>query len=359
MKIGIIGFPQTGKKTLFRLLCGGGGASAEQGDFGKAIVGFADIKDGRFDKLVKMYSPKKEARARIDIALLPTIEKESISTGKIFSDILDVDALCHIVRAFRDDAVYHVEGSVDPKRDIGLVNSELILHDMVFIEKRIEKIELDIKKRKKDDSLDKERALFLRLKERINKEIPLRLMDFSEEEGKLLKNYPLITLKEFLIVLNVSDKDLKDDTLLEGIKKHCAASKIDAIQISAKAEEEIAELDTQEERDEFLRELSIKEPALNMLTGLCLKTLGLISFFTTGPDEVRQWLLKRSSSAPRAAGVIHSDLERGFIRAEVVKYKDLMELGGEEGVRKAGKFYIKGKDYIVEDGDILNIRFNV
>jgi len=357
MKIGIIGLPQTGKKTLFELLTRHKPTEKELVS-NKPIKGIAEIRDGRFDKLVTTYTPKKEARARIDIETLPKLEKESIAKGEIFGDISELDAICHVVRVFRDDAIYHIDGSVDAKRDIDMVNSELILHDLMFVEKRIERIEAKIKQIKDEASI-KEREVLVKLKDHLDKELPLRLLEISADDKKALSSAPLITRKEMMVALNVSEDDLKTDALVEKFRGEYARLGIDFMQVSAKVESEIAVLESEEERSEFLKSLGIEEPAINILARLCMKTLRLISFFTVGPDEVRQWNVRSGSSAPEAAGVIHSDLQKGFIRAEVMKYDDLIALGGEEKVKEAGKLSIKGKDYIVEDGDIVNIRFNV
>lgn len=357
MKIGIIGLPQTGKKTLFELLTGHKISERDLAS-GKNIKSLAEIKDPRFDRLVAMYKPKKDVRARIDIELLPKIEKDAITKGDIFKDIAETDALCHVVRVFKSDSVYHISGSVDAGRDIDSVNSELILHDLIFIDKRLERVELNIKKIK-DETAVKERDLLLRMKAHLDKEVPLRLMDIKPEEKKMIASYPFVTLKEMILALNVSEDDLKNTELLENLKRRYQPLKIEIMLVSAKVESEIAGLETEKEKQEFLTALGIEEPAINILTRLCINALNLVSFFTVGEDEVRQWTVKRGSSAPEAAGAIHSDLQKGFIRAEVMKFGDLTSLGSEEKVKEAGKFYLKGKDYIVEDGDILSIRFNV
>lgn len=356
MKVGIIGLPQTGKKTLFQILTGS--ELREQSGPPKPIPGIAEILDGRFDKLVTMYGPNKEVRARVDLVLLPKMEQETIAKGDIFQDIADADALCHVVRAFEDDAVYHAEGSVDPVRDAETVNSELIMHDQIFVEKRIERIETALRKIK-DDKQAKELELMRRMQGHLEEEKPLRLFEVSEEEDLLIRSYPLITRKEMILAFNVSEDELGDSGLLEQVAEWCDREKIEAMTVSAQVESEIVLLDSDEEKEEFLQDLGVEEPALAVMTGLCLKALGLISFFTVGKDEVRQWLVRRNSPAPVAAGVIHSDLQRGFIRAELMKYDELMEYGGEAELKKAGKMYLQGKDYIVCDGDILNIRFKV
>ncbi|MDP3791781.1 MAG: redox-regulated ATPase YchF [Candidatus Omnitrophota bacterium] len=348
MKIGIIGLPQVGKKALFELLTGHKPSENEVAS-GKPVHGVAEIRDSRFDFLVGIYTPKKNVRARIEIELLPKIEKDAIAQGGIFEDIAEVDALCHVVRAFKDDSIYHVNGSVDPKRDIDMVNSELLLHDLIFIEKRFERLDKKVKQTKEEASV-KERDILIKLKAHLDKELPLRTLELSADEKKALSSYPLLTRKDIIIALNVGESQLKEKPQVEGPN---------IMQVSAKVEAEIEALESEEEKDAFLSDIGITEPAINILTTLLLKTLNLISFFTVGSDEVRQWTVKAGSAAPEAAGAIHSDLQKGFIRAEVIKFNDIKASGSEDTLKSQGKFYLKGKDYIVEDADILTIRFNV
>jgi len=357
VKIGLIGLPQVGKKTLFALLTNHKPTENEVAS-GKPIKGIAEIMDPRFDRLVAIYRPKKEVKARIEIECLPKIEKDTIAKGDIFADINELDAICHVVRAFKDDSVYHVDGSVDPERDIDFVNSELLLHDLIFIEKRMERLDKTIKQTK-EEAAAKERELLLKLKSHLDKTLPLSVFDIANEEKRLISSYPFITFKTMIVVLNVSEDDLKNRALPDQLKSELKNVKTDVMQVSAKVEAEIADLESEEEKREFLASLGIAEPAINMLTRVLLNALNLISFFTVGEDEVRQWTVRRGSSAPEAAGAIHSDLQKGFIRAEVMKYGDLTALGSEDKVKGEGKFYLKGKDYVVEDGDIINIRFNV
>ncbi len=356
MKAGIIGLPQTGKKTLFSILTGA--QPSAQADQKKTLIGTADLRDPRFEKLLSMYQPRKQVRARIDLALLPRLERETIARGDVFKDIVDLDAICHVVRAFEDDAVYHADGSVDALRDIEMISSELILHDLVFIETRLERLAVAIKK-VKDERQIKEQDLLNRMKVHLEAERPLRLMEIAPEEEQLIRSYPFITRKQMVLALNVGDDALESTDLLERMATVCSRDHMEIMQVCARLEAEVAALDSEEERREFLTGLGIKHSALEQLSALCIKALGLISFFTVGDDEVRQWLLRAGSSAPEAAGVIHSDLQRGFIRAETFTYADLMEHGDENALKSAGKMYLKGKDYIVEDGDILNIRFKV
>lgn len=356
MKVGIIGLPQTGKKTLFQILSGH--EIKEPSRASKPLPGSADILDSRFDRLVQMYEPKKNIRARIDLVLLPKMEAETISKGDIFKDIADMDAICHVVRAFEDDAVYHEQGSVDAARDFEMVNFELIMHDQIFVEKRIQRLE-EMAKKIKDKEQQKELLLMNRLKEFLEGEKPLRLIRLTDEEEKIIRSYPFITRKKFVTAVNVSEDDLENSVILSSFQQNCETQQIEVMLVSAKVEAEIAMLDTQEEKDEFLQDLGITQTALENLTKLCLKSLDLISFFTVEKDEVRQWLVSKGAMAPKAAGVIHSDLERGFIRAEVFKYDEFLEAGSEAELKKSGRIYVQGKDYVVEDGDILNIRFSV
>jgi GTP-binding protein YchF len=263
-----------------------------------------------------------------------------------------------VVRSFADDSVYHVDGSVDPERDMDFVNNELILHDLIFIEKRMERLDKTIKQTA-EEAASKEREVLVKLKSHLDKTLPLRLLELNAEERKIISSYPFVTRKTMFAVLNVAEDSVRDPAVMERLSRKLGALKIDVMQVSAKVEREIAMLDSEEERREFLKAEGIEEPAINVLTRLCIKSLDLISFFTVGADEVRQWNIRKGSLATDAAGAIHSDLRKGFIRAEVIKYADLTALGSEEKVREAGKFYLKGKDYTVEDGDIITIRFNV
>lgn len=281
-----------------------------------------------------------------------------MARGDIFRDIADVDAICHVVRCFEDESVYHVDGSVDALRDIDMVISELLIHDQIFVEKRIERLEKSIRKIR-DEAQQKELALMQRILVHLDSEMPLRSMVMDEDDEASIRSYPFITRKEMIIALNIGEEDLGVTPISEAVMARCETHGIRAMQFSAKVEAEISMLDTDSEKSEFLGALGIQEMALETLTRLCLEALGLVSFFTVGKDEVRQWLVRRYSLAPVAAGVIHSDLQRGFIRAEVIKYAELMVHGDEVSLKKLGKIYVNGKEYVVEDGDILNIRFSV
>jgi GTP-binding protein YchF len=358
MKIGIIGLPQVGKKTIFKLLTGADLKETDPEKLKSPIKGIATVKDPRFDNIVAVYSPEKKTPAHIEVILMPKVDREYIRSGHLFEHLDDSDAVCHIVRAFLNEAIYHIDGSVDAARDIGSISTELVLGDLMFIEKRLERLDKESKK-KHDKEGENEKTLLLRFKEQLEKELPLRLLELSKEEKKIISSYPFLTIKPLIIVLNVGEGDINTSILSEDLIKKYRAQNIYVMQISAKIEDELAALDSKEEKETFLKELGIDEPAIDKLTRLLYEVLGLISFFTTTNKEVRAWTVSNGFTAPQAAGAVHSDMERGFIRAEVIKYDDLIELGSEGKIKEAGKLMVKGKDYVVCDGDILHIRFNV
>lgn len=355
MRVGIMGLPQSGRRTLYTLLTGGAPANTE----GKEpVIGIAQVLDPRFDTLAAMYKPRKETRARITAELIPPLEENAVKSGAVFRDIAGTDALCLVVRAFEDDRVFHVKGSVDPLRDADAIIAELILHDLLFIEKRLERI-AEGRRRNKDERAEREEPALLAMREHLEHDLPLRTLELGQEEKKLMAGYPLITMKEMIVALNVSETELSSKAVIDAAQKKYSDQAVVIVRISARLEAEIRSLESAEERAAFMREAGIEETALSLLTRACMASLGLISFFTVGEDEVRQWMVRRGSSAPEAAGAIHSDIQRGFIRAEMMKYEDLISLGSEEAVKKAGKQYVMGREYIVEDGDIISFRFNV
>jgi GTP-binding protein YchF len=357
MKIGIIGLPQAGKKTIFRLLTGTDLKEADPEKLKAPIHGIVTVKDPRFDNIVSIYSPEKKTPAHIEVILMPKVDKEYIRSGHLFEHLNDADAICHITRTFADDAIYHIDGSVNAARDIDSVNTELILADLMFVEKRLEKLDKELKG-KHGKAEENEKALLLKFKAQLEKGLPLRLLELTEEDRKIISSYPFITIKPLLIVLNVGEDDVKKEVLPEDVIKKHRSQDVYFMQVSAKIEDELARLDSKDDREAFLKELGIEEPAIDRLTRVLYEALGLISFFTTANKEVRAWTVKKGSTAPQAAGTIHSDMERGFIRAEVIKYGDLTQLGNENKVKEAGKLMVKGKDYLVCDGDILRIRFS-
>jgi GTP-binding protein YchF len=355
MKLGLVGFTQVGKRTLFRLLTGK--EPNGEGKKGNGL-GLAKVRDARFDRLVEIYSPRQETPAQIEFVLLPDLDGQASRNDLILRSLEQVDVICHLVRTFQDDSVFHIHGTIDPRRDILLLNEELQLNDLLFIEKRLERLEKEQSKKKDAQKMVKEADLLSRMKQHLETGCFLKNFPLTEEEEKLIASYPLLTRKALIIILNMGEEIAEADDLMGQLKKDFDQQDFQWIVVSAKIEQELCDLDASE-RQSFLEELQLDQPALDRLTMLCYKTLGLISFFTVGPDEVRAWTNRQGSLAPQAAGVIHSDFERGFIRAEVMKYQDLIKLGSEQKVREGGKYMQKGRDYVVEDGDIINFLFNV
>jgi GTP-binding protein YchF len=355
MKLGLVGFPQVGKRTLFRLLTGKEPNS--EGKKGNGL-GLAKVRDTRFDRLVEIYAPRQETPAHIEFLLLPDLDRQASRDDQTLRSLEQVDVICHLVRTFRDDTVFHTHGVVDPRRDIRLFNEELQLNDLLFIEKRLERLEKEQDKKKDAQRVAMETDLLTRMKGHLEAGRFLRNFPLTESEEKFIISYPLITRKALIIILNVGEEEVGGRGLVDPLRETFHDEDFQWIAISAKIEQELCQLDACE-RQTFLEELQLDQPALDRLTMLCYEALGLISFFTVGPDEVRAWTNRHGSLAPQAAGAIHSDFERGFIRAEVIKYQDLINLGSEQKVREVGRYMLKGRDYVVEDGDIINFLFNV
>lgn len=354
MKLGLVGFPQVGKKTLFKLLTGNlpGQVGAKNGS-----LGLARVRDARFSRLADLYQPARKTPAVMEFSLLPDLDQEASRNAEALNALEEVDVICHLVRAFADDTVFHIAGQVDPARDIRSFATELQLSDLIFIEKRLERLTRELRVNKEDRALE-ELDLLTRMQNYLEEERPLRCFSFSTDESKLIASYPLLTRKAVINVLNVGENQLGDESLSAALREEFAPLQSEWITVSAKIEEELSQLD-EEDRQVFLEDLDLDRPALDRLTQLCYHTLGLISFFTVGEDEVRAWTIRRDSLAPKAGRAIHSDIERGFIRTEVMKYDDLIELGSEPGVKEAGKLRQKGRNYVVEDGDIMHFLFKV
>ena len=357
MQIGLLGLPQSGKKTLLRLLTGVD-APAVASHNGGPVPGICPVRDPRVDRLAAMYRPKKVTPATIQYLLMPDLTKDSAKNQELLKALQLVDVLAAVVRAFPDESVFHLEGSVNPLRDIATVQTELILNDLLFVEKRLERIAKEQSRRGGADYA-KEQALLNTLQAHLNENLPLRTLSLEAEERKSLSGAPLLTRKPLLLILNVGEDRIQDRLGLEEVKPRTADQCVHLVQVSAKIEEELSQLDDPTERAAFLKELGIAESAIDGLTRVSYDALGLISYFTVGEDEVRAWTVRCGASAAEAGGVIHSDIERGFIRAELIKYGDLIALGSEQAVASAGKAQLKGKEYLVEDGDILSFRFNV
>jgi len=348
MKIALIGLPQTGKKTVFSLLSGIG-LDHLLGRPGEYHVGAVKVADPRVDILSAMYRPQKTKYAEIECTLAPAPPHEPKQRDQWLNKLKEMDAFCHVVRAFEDPSVFHPKGSVDPARDIAEMNLELAVSDLSLIEKRLERIAED-QKRKHDEDRAKEAALLQRLKPHLENGEPLRSYPWAEGEEKRIRSLQFLTLKPLVTVINrgeTTPTSLPSDAL--------------TCHLNAKLELEVAQIEDPRERAEFLAALGVEEPAIHLLTRLLYQALGYISFFTVGEDEVRAWTLRRGETALEAAHTIHSDLARGFIRAEVMKYRDLIAAGetghaAEVHLKDTGRLLLKGKDYIVEDGDIVHIR---
>jgi GTP-binding protein YchF len=356
MRLGIIGLPQSGKTTLFNALTRG---TVPTGASGKMEVhtGVVDVPDPRVDRLSGMFKPKKTIYAKVTYADIAGLEGSANKTGisgTLLNQLTQMEGFIHVVRCFEDDNVPHPSGSVNPLRDIVDMDSELILNDLIAVERRLERLAEERKKGGGRDKalVDREIALFERFNAALQSENPLRNVETSLDEERLfLSSFGFLSRKPILIVLNLSEAQ-------KAPVVNYPHQKSQVVALQGKLEMDIAQLPA-EEAAAFLDEYGIEEPSLNRMIRLSYDLLGLQSFLTAGADECRAWTVRRGASAPEAAGVIHSDLQKGFIRAEVMAYQDLITLGGVAEVKSHGKFRLEGKEYIVQDGDILNIRFNL
>ncbi len=357
MELGITGLPLTGKTTLFNALTG---ESVETGGWSQSAdphLAVVKVPDDRVTKLSAMYEPKKTTYATVQYADVAGLARGSGSRAQHLSALRTVDALIHVVRAFENEAVPIPDGGIDPERDIADFDLELVLADLEVIERRIDRLRREVQAGRKEG--EAELHVLQRCNEALSDEKPLRTVEFSPDERRLIRGYQFLTLKPIIIVVNIDDHRLSErDSIAESLERFRQARDTELVVLCAEIEMEISQLDAEDQRP-FLDDLGIDEPALSRLIRVSYGLLDVISFFTVGKDEVRAWTIRRGSAAPEAAGTIHSDLERGFIRAEVVTYDDLMRTGSHAAARDAGVLRLEGKSYIVQDGDILNIRFNV
>jgi len=355
MRLGIIGLPQSGKTTLYNALTRG---SVPTGAGGKLEVHTAvvDVPDPRVDTLSAMFNPKKTIYTKVtyaDIAGLDGSAGKSGISGTLMNHLTQMDGFIHVARCFESDEVPHAAGSIDPQRDIAAMDTEFILNDLIAVERKLERLAEERKKGagREKAVIDREHELFERFHTVLSEEKPLKDMEISHEEEKMLSGYGFLSRKPTLIVLNLSEG--QKEPAITYTHKHSQV-----VSLQGKLEMDIAQLPP-DEMQIFLQEYGIEEPSLNRMIRLSYDLLGLQSFFTVGPDECRGWTVHRGATAPEAAGEIHTDLQKGFIRAEVVAYNDLVALGSMNEAKSKGKFRLEGKEYIVQDGDILNIRFNI
>jgi ribosome-binding ATPase YchF (GTP1/OBG family) len=341
MKIAIVGLPQAGQQELFSLLTGIPLETLQQKPL-ETHLGVCLVKDPRIDRLVLMYKPKKTTYARIEYLLLPDFNLQGPVKATVFNQLKNADELCFICRS--DTA----------EMDTASFLSELIISDLILAEKRLENIAKN-QKSKYSDQGEKENILMQKCRVQLEQEKPLHQLELIDDDLAAARTCQFLSMKPIILVINVSEDKIKDAGISDRV---FSKFKYPTIQVSAELEQEIGQL-SEADRVPFMQEMGIDESALNKMNRAAFSGLGLISFFTVGEDEVRSWPIKKGSLAPQAGGTIHSDIEKGFVRAEMFKYEDLMEHGSEAKLKELGKFSLKGRDYVVEDGDILSFRFNV
>lgn len=360
---GIIGLPNVGKSTLFNAITKSKVLSANY-PFAtiEPNVGVVEVKDTRIDEIVKIVKPRNvvyTAFSFTDIAGL--VKGASLGEGlgnQFLSHIREVDAICHVVRCFDNDDITHVSGKIDPIDDIETINLELAFADLEVIEKRISRIEKKAKMKTDADAV-KEYDILLRIKEALTTGIPARNVSLTLEEKEFIKNYNFLTLKPMIYVLNVSEDEVAiDNDYVKRVKDYALNDNTKVVKISARIEEELSEL-SDEDKELFLGELGIAESGLDVLIKSAYDMLGLETFFTAGEKEVRAWTFKKGMKAPQCAGVIHTDFEKGFIKAEVISYQDFIKYGSLQNAKLNGKMRLEGRDYVFQDGDITIFRFNV
>ncbi len=365
LKCGIVGLPNVGKSTLFNCLSN---AKAQSANFPfctiEPNVGVISVPDDRLTKLVEMCNPRSTVPATVEIVdiagLVKGASKGEGLGNKFLANIRETDAILHVLRCFDDDNITHVDTTVDPVRDMEVINYELQLKDLETVESRLAKTE-KAAKAGGDKAAKMQLEVLNAYKEALEQGKPARTVTIEgKEEEKFARELFLLTNKPVLYVCNVDDSAaVAGNAYVEAVRSAIAGEDADLMIVAAKTESEIAELDTWEERQEFLEEIGLSESGVSRLIRAAYALLDLQTYFTAGPDEVRAWTFLRGTKAPQAAGIIHTDFEKGFIRAEVIKYDDYVSLGSETAVKEAGKMGVEGKEYVVQDGDIMHFRFNV
>ena len=365
LQCGIVGLPNVGKSTLFNCLSN---AKAQSANFPfctiEPNVGVITVPDDRLTQLVEMCQPKSVVPATVEIVdiagLVKGASKGEGLGNKFLANIRETDAIIHVLRCFDDDNITHVDGSVDPVRDKEIIDMELAIKDLETVDARLAKT-LKAAQTGADKSAKAQAAVLQQIKEALEKGKPARSVSFdSDEDERFARELFLLTAKPVLYVCNVDDEAAAaGNKYVEAVREAIKDEGAGLLIVAARTESEIAELDTYEERQEFLAEIGLEESGVSRLIRAAYALLDLQTYFTAGADEVRAWTFRRGSKAPKCAGIIHTDFEKGFIRAEVIKYDDYVTLGGESAVRDAGKMAVEGKEYIVQDGDIMHFRFNV
>lgn len=361
MKIAIIGLANSGKTTIFNALTGQNLETTIYPTLNaEPHIGMVKVPDPRIDKLADIFKPKKTTFATVEyIDYIGLTKGDMEQNRKVFDLIKDADAIVHVVRGFEDESVMHPLETVNPLRDAETLELEMIFGDLDLVDKRLQRMEEGIKRGKKPD--ETEQRILVKCKKALEDEKPLRDITFNEEDQKSMRHLQFMSIKPEVVVLNVSEAELnsaKIETLMEELKAYYHGNNVNLLNLCGKIEMEIAQLSAEEARA-FLDDLNIEEPARNRLIHVSYELLGLISFLTCGEDEVRAWTITKGMNAQKAAGRIHSDIERGFIRAELVSYDDFIAHGGLSGARDKGLLRLEGKTYEVRDGDIINFRFNV
>ncbi|WP_068778890.1 redox-regulated ATPase YchF [Paenibacillus sp. GM2] len=364
LKAGIVGLPNVGKSTLFNAITQAGAESANYPFCTiDPNVGVVEVPDERLDKLTELVTPNKTVPTAfefVDIAGLVRGASKGEGLGnKFLAHIREVDAIVHVVRCFEDENITHVDGKINPISDIQTINLELILADLESVDKRIDRARKNMKGGNKQ--YEQEVALLERIKEALYNDMPARSVELTDDEKLIIRDLHLLTLKPVLYAANVSEDGVTDtdnNPFVQQVIEFAAAENAEVVPISAKVESEIAELEG-EDKAMFLEELGLAESGLNRLIKAAYRLLGLYTYFTAGVQEVRAWTIRKGMKAPQAAGVIHTDFERGFIRAEVVSYEDLVAAGSMNVAKERGQLRLEGKEYIVQDGDVMHFRFNV